>query len=122
MKDSNVTMEIPVHSTIAFALTELEIRHDGRFGENFKAGGCLVPTRALCSCDVPPRPQSCASCQTPGGGLRWTAPLKQQRWASQEIQRTTSEKVKGLFVFFSYPDVCSRGSYHLFVHFFLLCY
>lgn len=33
-KDSNVTMQIPTHSTIAFALDELEIRHDGHFGEN----------------------------------------------------------------------------------------
>ncbi|XP_011604087.2 gasdermin Eb [Takifugu rubripes] len=31
MKDSNVTMEIPVQTTIAFAVTELEIRHDGHF-------------------------------------------------------------------------------------------
>lgn len=29
-------MEIPVHTTIAFALTELEIRHDGHFGESYK--------------------------------------------------------------------------------------
>lgn len=36
MKDSNVTMEIPVHTTIAFGITELEIKHDGCFGENFK--------------------------------------------------------------------------------------
>lgn len=33
-KDSDVTMEIPVHTTIAYALTELEIEHDGRYGEN----------------------------------------------------------------------------------------
>lgn len=32
-KDSNVTMEIPIHSTIAYALIELEIKHDGRYGE-----------------------------------------------------------------------------------------
>ncbi|KAM6995690.1 gasdermin-E-like [Tautogolabrus adspersus] len=30
-KDSNVTMEIPIHTTIAYALIELEIRHDGHF-------------------------------------------------------------------------------------------
>ncbi|XP_070768101.1 gasdermin Eb [Enoplosus armatus] len=30
-KDSNVTMEIPVHTTIAYALLELEIKHDGRY-------------------------------------------------------------------------------------------
>ncbi|XP_041798850.1 gasdermin Eb [Chelmon rostratus] len=30
-KDSNVTMEIPIHSTIAYALIELEIKHDGRY-------------------------------------------------------------------------------------------
>nr|XP_019948910.1 PREDICTED: non-syndromic hearing impairment protein 5 isoform X1 [Paralichthys olivaceus] len=28
-KDSNVTMEIPTHTTIAYALLELEIKHDG---------------------------------------------------------------------------------------------
>lgn len=33
-KDSNVTMEIPVHTTIAYALIELEIKHNGHFGEN----------------------------------------------------------------------------------------
>lgn len=32
-KDSNVTMEIPVHTTIAYALIELEIKHDGHYGE-----------------------------------------------------------------------------------------
>ncbi|XP_018544241.1 gasdermin Eb [Lates calcarifer] len=30
-KDSNVTMEIPTHTTIAYALIELEIKHDGCF-------------------------------------------------------------------------------------------
>ncbi|XP_030248788.1 gasdermin Eb [Sparus aurata] len=30
-KDSNVTMEIPVHTTIAYALIELEIKHDGHY-------------------------------------------------------------------------------------------
>ncbi|XP_041648389.1 gasdermin-E-like [Cheilinus undulatus] len=30
-KDSNITMEIPVHTTLAYALIELEIKHDGRF-------------------------------------------------------------------------------------------
>ncbi|XP_075965423.1 gasdermin Eb [Anarhichas minor] len=30
-KDSNITMEIPIHTTIAYALTELEIKHDGRY-------------------------------------------------------------------------------------------
>ncbi|KAM9353632.1 gasdermin Eb [Symphorus nematophorus] len=29
--DSNVTMEIPVHTTIAYALIELEIKHDGHY-------------------------------------------------------------------------------------------
>lgn len=33
-KDSNVTMEIPVHTTVAYALIELEIKHNGHFGEN----------------------------------------------------------------------------------------
>lgn len=32
-KDSNVTMEIPIHTTLAYALIELEIKHDGRYGE-----------------------------------------------------------------------------------------
>lgn len=32
-EDSNVTMEIPIHTTIAYALLELEIKQDGRFGE-----------------------------------------------------------------------------------------
>lgn len=32
-KDSNVTMEIPVHTTLAYALLELEIKHDGLFGK-----------------------------------------------------------------------------------------
>lgn len=32
-KDSNVTMEIPVGTTLAYVLTELEIKHDGHFGE-----------------------------------------------------------------------------------------
>lgn len=30
-KDSNITMEIPVHTTIAYALIELEIKHNGNF-------------------------------------------------------------------------------------------
>ncbi|TNN78443.1 Non-syndromic hearing impairment protein 5 [Liparis tanakae] len=30
-KDSNVTMEIPIHTTLAYALLELEIKHDGRY-------------------------------------------------------------------------------------------
>lgn len=30
-KDSNVTMEIPIHTTIAYALIELEIKQDGRY-------------------------------------------------------------------------------------------
>lgn len=30
-KDSNVTMEIPVHTALAYALLELEIKHDGRY-------------------------------------------------------------------------------------------
>lgn len=32
-KDSNVTMEIPTHTTLAYALIELEVKHDGRYGE-----------------------------------------------------------------------------------------
>ncbi|XP_068426168.1 gasdermin Eb [Clinocottus analis] len=30
-KDSNVTMEIPIHTTLAYALIELEIKQDGRY-------------------------------------------------------------------------------------------
>ncbi|XP_068616355.1 gasdermin Eb [Brachionichthys hirsutus] len=30
-KDSNVTMEIPIHTTLAYALIELEIKKDGRY-------------------------------------------------------------------------------------------
>ncbi|KAM9852688.1 gasdermin Eb [Aulostomus maculatus] len=30
-KDSNVTMEIPTHTTLAYALIELEVKHDGRY-------------------------------------------------------------------------------------------
>ncbi|TDH11943.1 hypothetical protein EPR50_G00065660 [Perca flavescens] len=30
-KDSNITMEIPIHTTIAYGLLELEIKQDGRF-------------------------------------------------------------------------------------------
>lgn len=30
-KDSNVTMEIPPHATLAYALIELEVKHDGHF-------------------------------------------------------------------------------------------
>ncbi|XP_020793187.2 gasdermin Eb [Boleophthalmus pectinirostris] len=30
-KDSNVTMEIPPHTTLAYALIELEVKHDGHF-------------------------------------------------------------------------------------------
>ncbi|XP_033983591.1 gasdermin Eb [Trematomus bernacchii] len=36
-KDSNINMEIPVHTTIAYALIELEIKQDGRYGL------CLMP-------------------------------------------------------------------------------
>lgn len=32
-KDSNVSMEIPVHTTLAYALIELEIKQDGHYGE-----------------------------------------------------------------------------------------
>lgn len=34
-------MEIPVHTTIAFALTELEIRQDGHFGESCEIGALV---------------------------------------------------------------------------------
>ena len=36
-KDSNVTMEIPTHTTIAYGLIELEIKHDGCYGEESSA-------------------------------------------------------------------------------------
>lgn len=32
-KDSNINMEIPIHTTIAYALIELEIKQNGRYGE-----------------------------------------------------------------------------------------
>lgn len=32
-KDSNVTMEIPIHTTIAYGLIELEVKQDGRYSE-----------------------------------------------------------------------------------------
>ncbi|XP_063735473.1 gasdermin Eb isoform X2 [Eleginops maclovinus] len=31
-KDSNINIEIPIHTTIAYALIELEIKQDGRYG------------------------------------------------------------------------------------------
>uniref|UniRef100_A0A8C9XJA8 Gasdermin Eb n=1 Tax=Sander lucioperca TaxID=283035 RepID=A0A8C9XJA8_SANLU len=34
----NITMEIPIHTTIAYALLELEIKQDGRFGEECVSG------------------------------------------------------------------------------------
>ncbi|KAM8825812.1 gasdermin-E-like isoform 2-T2 [Synchiropus picturatus] len=36
-KDSNVTMEIPPHTTLAYGLIELEVKHDGRYEL------CLMP-------------------------------------------------------------------------------
>ncbi|XP_054478021.1 gasdermin Eb [Anoplopoma fimbria] len=36
-KDSDITMEIPIHTTIAYALIELEIKHDGHYEL------CLMP-------------------------------------------------------------------------------
>ncbi|KAM9782996.1 gasdermin-E-like [Neosynchiropus ocellatus] len=36
-KDSNVTMEIPAHTTLAYGLIELEVKHDGRYEL------CLMP-------------------------------------------------------------------------------
>lgn len=59
MKDSNVIMEIPVQTTIAFAVTELEIRHDGHFGESFEISG-LVQREPFLPFDALRRPQSCA--------------------------------------------------------------
>lgn len=32
-KDSDVSMEIPTHTTLAYALIELEVKQDGRYGE-----------------------------------------------------------------------------------------
>lgn len=32
-KDSDITMEIPIHTTLAYALLELEIKHNGHYGE-----------------------------------------------------------------------------------------
>lgn len=59
MKDSNVTMEIPVQTTIAFSVTELEIQHDGHFGESFETSG-LFQREAFLPFDALRRPQSCA--------------------------------------------------------------
>lgn len=123
MKDSDVTMEIPIHTTIAFAITELEIRHDGCFGENFKISVCFWQ-ELFAPFDGLYRPQSCAWCQTLREGLKWTAPLRQKRWVSREQQITTSDKVKCCLVL-SCPDVCSRGSdshnvTHLLMYFSLL--
>lgn len=59
MKDSNVTMEIPVQTTIAFAVTELEIRQDGHFGESFEIRG-LFQHEPFVAFDARRRPQSCA--------------------------------------------------------------
>lgn len=52
-------MEIPVQTTIAFAVTELDIRHDGHFGENFEISG-LSEHEPLVAFDARRRPQSCA--------------------------------------------------------------
>ncbi|KAM4735024.1 gasdermin Eb [Anableps anableps] len=38
-KDSSVTMEIPAHTTIAYGLIELEIKHDGHFELCVMSGG-----------------------------------------------------------------------------------
>lgn len=123
MKDSNVTMEIPIHTTIAFSITELEIRQDGCFGENFKTS-VYFRQELFAPFDGLYRPQSCAWCQTLREGLKWTAPLRQKRWVSREQQITTSDKVKCCLVL-SCPDVCSRGSdshnvTHLLMYFSLL--
>lgn len=49
-KDSNVTMEIPVHTTLAYVLLELEIKHDGLFG---KKSSINLPSFKLISSTTP---------------------------------------------------------------------
>lgn len=52
-------MEIPVHTAIAFGVTELEIRHDGQFGESVMILG-LFRQEPFVPLDALRRPQSCA--------------------------------------------------------------
>ncbi|XP_026149142.1 gasdermin Eb isoform X1 [Mastacembelus armatus] len=67
-KDSNVTMEIPTHTTIAYALIELEIKHDGRYElclmsdttGGFEVDSCTA--KRLCAVSGAPVPISGNSC------------------------------------------------------------
>ncbi|XP_030012894.1 gasdermin Eb [Sphaeramia orbicularis] len=58
-KDSNVTMEIPPHTTIAYTVIELEVKHDGRYDlclTSDTTGGFEVDGSAkalLCTGDAP---------------------------------------------------------------------
>lgn len=65
-KDCDVTMEIPVDTALAFALTELEIRHDGHFGESDKDRSVFISARTLCS-SAPPSAELCLMSDTKGG-------------------------------------------------------
>lgn len=67
LKDSNATMEIPVHTTIAFALTELEIRHDGRFGECYKIRVFYFSKNSLSMRCASPSAELCLMSDTKGG-------------------------------------------------------
>lgn len=69
-KDSDVTMEIPVHTTIAFALTELEIERDGRYGEKSFIYNELVSVFSDYLSNMLYDPQSCVWCQTWQEGLK----------------------------------------------------
>lgn len=44
-QDSNITMEIPTNTTIAYGLIELEIKHGGSFGKK-----CIFTSKELLPC------------------------------------------------------------------------
>lgn len=67
LKDCNVTMEIPAHTTIAFALTELEIRHDGHFGESYKIRVFYFGKNSLFMRHASPSAELCLMSDTKGG-------------------------------------------------------
>lgn len=68
LKDCDVTMEIPVDTAIAFALTELEIRHNGHFGESDKDRGVFISARILWFMRrAPPSAELCLMSDTKGG-------------------------------------------------------
>lgn len=67
MKENNVIMEIPVHTTIAFAVTELEIRHDGHFGESCKIRVFHFSKNSLFTPRASPSAELCLMSDTKGG-------------------------------------------------------